>query len=156
MKTLNSNFNFKISTVLFSALILLIVTAPSNAQKTPAANANQLTDSLVFAGTAIIMHPTVTYNPIAHKYYSVRLGTNNYPLQTWNETGGIATFQDTAGMDSRGIWWNPNATRPRAARAWAGSMCTPVWAKAASANASSRAATTPPHCNAHAPGGATK
>lgn len=77
-------------------------------QKTPAVNAVPMADSLVFSSTAPIPNATITYNWSAKKYYSLRVGNINFPIETWNETGGLSVFQDTVGIDSRGIWWNPN------------------------------------------------
>ncbi|MBL0072019.1 MAG: hypothetical protein IPP34_09500 [Bacteroidetes bacterium] len=67
-----------------------------------------MADSLVFSSAAAVSNTTITYNWSAKKYYSIRAGNINFPLETWNETGGLSVFQDTAGLDSRGIWWNPN------------------------------------------------
>ncbi|HMR46914.1 MAG TPA: T9SS type A sorting domain-containing protein [Bacteroidia bacterium] len=81
------------------------------AQKTPRANAVPLADSLVFNYASSVTHATLTYNPIAKKYYSLRIGNATFPLQTWDLTGGLPIYMDTAGLDSRGIWWNPNTNQ---------------------------------------------
>lgn len=91
-----------------SILILLLMWHHGISQKTPAVNAVPMADSLVFSTTFSILNPTLAYNTIAKKYYSLRVGNQGFPLHTWNETGGLSVYQDTAGLDSRGIWWNPN------------------------------------------------
>jgi len=91
-----------------STLILLLMWQLGISQKTPAVNAIPMADSLVFSSAAAVSNTTITYNWSAKKYYSIRAGNINFPLETWNETGGLSVYQDTAGLDSRGIWWNPN------------------------------------------------
>lgn len=87
---------------------LLLFQGPilSHAQRTPVANAVKLPDSLVFVG-ANPTNASITFNPIEQKYYSLRLGNSTYPMETWDITGGLSIWQDVAGLDTRGIWWNP-------------------------------------------------
>lgn len=82
----------------------------SSAQWTPSVNAVKLTDSLMFVA-ATITNSSVVWHPVNQRYYSLRLGTNTYPLETWSSTGGLSIAQTTCGVDSRGLWYNPNTSQ---------------------------------------------
>lgn len=95
---------------LFIGLFFLFISSVANAQRTPAVNAALLSDSIVFAGTTLISHATITWHPVLKKYYTLRIGSSTFPLQTFSETF-VNLHQDTAGIDTRGIWYNPNTNQ---------------------------------------------
>lgn len=109
LNALNTYYYYTMKTLSF-LLLLLLAFDFSFAQRTPAVNAVQLADSIVFAGSVSISHATITFHPVLRKYYTVRIGNASFPLQTFSETL-VPLFQDTAGMDSRGIWFNPNTNQ---------------------------------------------
>jgi hypothetical protein len=78
------------------------------AQLTPLTNAVKLPDSLVFATTATVNNTVLTWHPVHQRYYSVRVGNAAFPLHTWLASGGPSVAQTTAGIDTRGLWYNPN------------------------------------------------
>jgi hypothetical protein len=47
----------------------------------------------------------VAYNPIKQLYYTIIAGNTDYPLEVFDGNGN-STFQTSAGVDMRGIWWN--------------------------------------------------
>lgn len=96
---------------LLRPLLLLCATVFATgamAQATPAANAIKLPDSLVFTGGPVVANASVVWHPVNQRYYSVRMGAAGFPLHTWLPTGGLSTFQSTTGIDTRGMWYNPN------------------------------------------------
>ncbi|MCB9284607.1 MAG: hypothetical protein H6563_11070 [Lewinellaceae bacterium] len=50
----------------------------------------------------------VAWNPTAGLYYALIAGNSEYPLEVFNQTGG-SVRQMEAGIDLRGLWWNPKA-----------------------------------------------
>ena len=93
------------------ALLLLIVSlfcGIASAQFTPAANAVKLADSLVCGGATALSHMTLVYHPSDGRYYSARIGNSSFPLYTWLASGGTSIFESTTGLDTRGLWYNPN------------------------------------------------
>ena len=50
----------------------------------------------------------VAWNPAAGLYYTLIAGNAEYPLEVFNQTGG-PVHQMEAGIDLRGLWWNPKA-----------------------------------------------
>lgn len=95
---------------LFKLFICLLVPVIAKAQRTPAVNAILLSDSIVFAGSTAISNATITWHPVFKKYYTLRMGNATFPLQTFSESF-TNLHQDTAGIDSRGIWYNPNTNQ---------------------------------------------
>lgn len=89
------------------SLGILLFTVRLYAQWTPSANAIKLPDSLVFVSTAASNHATLVWHPVNQRYYSLRIGGTNFPLETWLPTGGLSIAQTTCGIDSRGLWYNP-------------------------------------------------
>lgn len=88
-------------------LLCALIVAGLRAQWTPAANATQMQDSLVFVASAI-NNPSLVWHPVLQRYYSVRMGGTNFPLETWLPSGGLSVAQTTCGIDTRGMWYNPN------------------------------------------------
>jgi hypothetical protein len=84
------------------------VASTALAQWTPAANAVKLPDSLVFATTATVTNTVLTWHPVHQRYYSARVGNAAFPLHTWLVSGGPSVAQSTTGIDTRGLWYNPN------------------------------------------------
>ncbi|MBK9399683.1 MAG: T9SS type A sorting domain-containing protein [Bacteroidetes bacterium] len=95
---------------LFKLFAFLIIPVIASAQRTPAVNAILLPDSIIFAGITAISQATITWHPIQKKYYTLRIGNAAFPLQTFSETFANL-YQDTTGIDSRGIWYNPNTNQ---------------------------------------------
>ncbi len=87
---------------------LLLFFTELSAQWTPAANAIKLPDSLVFATSATVTNTVLTWHPVHQRYYSARVGNAAFPLHTWLATGGPSIAQTTTGVDTRGLWYNPN------------------------------------------------
>ncbi|MBK7407218.1 MAG: hypothetical protein IPJ40_03500 [Saprospirales bacterium] len=50
----------------------------------------------------------VAWNPSAGLYYALIAGNAAYPLEVFNSAGGPVS-QLEAGIDLRGLWWNPKA-----------------------------------------------
>lgn len=48
----------------------------------------------------------VAYNPVSELYYCVMAGNASYPLEVFDKNGN-GVYQTNAGVDMRGIWWNP-------------------------------------------------
>jgi hypothetical protein len=48
----------------------------------------------------------VVYNPVKQIYYAVFAGNADYPLETFDQSGGLLSTSQ-AGNDMRGMWWNP-------------------------------------------------
>lgn len=92
--------------MVLGAVLFTAVTV--EAQWTPASNAVKLPDSLVFATTATVTNTVLTWHPVHQRYYSARVGNATFPLHTWLATGGPSIAQTTAGIDTRGLWYNPN------------------------------------------------
>lgn len=93
----------------FPPLLLAILLGGTQlrAQVTPAAFATKLPDSLVFVSATATNHATVVWHPVRQRYYSLRIGSTAFPLETWLPTGGLSIAQTTCGIDSRGLWYNP-------------------------------------------------
>ena len=89
-------------------LCATVFAAGAMAQATPAPTAIKLPDSLVFTGGPVVANASVVWHPVNQRYYSVRMGAAGFPLHTWLPTGGLSTFQSTTGIDTRGMWYNPN------------------------------------------------
>ncbi len=49
---------------------------------------------------------SVAYNPDKRLYYAVIAGNGAYPLEVFDGNGNNV-YQTDAGVDTRGIWWNP-------------------------------------------------
>lgn len=75
-------------------------------QRSPATDATQVTPTLAFS-TSITNASSVVFNPNFNLYYIIRSGNSTYPLETLSSTGA-PVYQTDAGLDSRGMWWNPN------------------------------------------------
>jgi hypothetical protein len=89
-------------------LMTLFVASAAQSQWTPAANAVKLPDSLVFATAATVTNTVLTWHPVHQRYYSARVGNAAFPLHTWLVSGGPSIAQSTTGIDTRGLWYNPN------------------------------------------------
>ncbi len=91
---------------LLTMLCLLCFCSLNYAQSLPSANAVQTALTLSF--TQNVLNPTsVAYHPDYQNYYIVRAGNANFPLETKNLQGNHL-FSTTAGVDTRGLWWNAN------------------------------------------------
>lgn len=95
------------SNVLMVVVFCSLLTASGPAQWTPAVNAIKLPDSLVFVTAGTVTNTSLVWHPVAQRYYSVRVGNVGFPLETWLPTGGLSIAQTTAGVDTRGMWYNP-------------------------------------------------
>lgn len=87
---------------------LLLCANGATAQWTPAANAIKLPDSLIFTAPTANTQATVVWHPGRLRYYSLRIGGGAFPLETWvlgSSTSVCAAT--TAGIDTRGMWFNP-------------------------------------------------
>ncbi len=95
------------------ALLFLTVTRVPTlaAQFTPAVNAIQLPDTLVFSGSGTVSNASLVWHPVHSRYYSVRIGNATFPLHTWLAAGGLSVFASTAGIDTRGLWYNPTTAQ---------------------------------------------
>lgn len=92
-------------------LLLLIVffTKSIFAQLTPYPTA--ITNPLILAFPLDVSScGSVAFNPVTGLYYTSRVGNSTYPLLTFKHDGTLL-FQDVAGQDTRGIWWNPNTNQ---------------------------------------------
>lgn len=87
-------------------LSLLLLNYQAFAQFTPPASTTLGTLSLTFS-VGVNNAGSVVYNPIQQLYYISRCGNSNFPLETLSATG-VPIFQSNTGMDTRGVWWNPN------------------------------------------------
>lgn len=92
---------------LYLLLLILVFIFPCTAfsQMVPAVNGIEVPLTLTFSTsvanpTAVVFHPTFQY------YYIIRAGNSAFPLETLSSTG-TPLFQTTAGLDTRGMWWNP-------------------------------------------------
>lgn len=102
------------TSALLRVLSLLLVSLNGlgvRAQATPAANAIKLPDSLVCVSATFTGNASLVWHPVDQRYHSLRPGTNSYPLETWLPTGGLSISQTTCGVDSRGLWYNPNTAQ---------------------------------------------
>ena len=97
-----ASFGRLVLTLLVSGLATV-----ASAQWTPAVNAVKLPDSLVFVSAGTVSNTALVWHPVAQRYYSVRVGNVSFPLETWLPTGGLSIAQTTAGVDTRGMWYNP-------------------------------------------------
>ncbi|MBK6343345.1 MAG: hypothetical protein IPF41_12345 [Flavobacteriales bacterium] len=90
-------------------LLLLAITqcTTSNAQWTPAVNAIKLPDSLIFTSNTANNNCTVVWHPVLQRYYSLRIGAANFPLETWVLGSSTSVCVATTAIDSRGMWYNP-------------------------------------------------
>lgn len=83
----------------------------ARSQWTPAPNAIKLSDSLVFATSASITGASLVWHPLNQRYYSLRVGNSAFPLCTWLPSGGPSIALTTAGVDTRGMWFNPTTAQ---------------------------------------------
>lgn len=90
-----------------AAVVLSLLSGAVRAQFTPAPNAVKLPDSLVFTSTTANNHATLVWHPVKARYYSLRIGNSTFPLETWVAGSSTSVCTATAGIDSRGIWYNP-------------------------------------------------
>ncbi|QQR87318.1 MAG: T9SS type A sorting domain-containing protein [Flavobacteriales bacterium] len=87
--------------------VLLLAAHGATGQWTPAANAVKLPDSLIFTSTGANSNATVVWHPVKARYYSLRPGNAAFPLETWVAGSSTSVCTATAGIDSRGMWYNP-------------------------------------------------
>lgn len=97
--------------LLWPLLLSWTFAVPCAAQFTPATNALLMTDTLVFSGSAGISQASLVWHPVYKRYYSARQGNASFPLHTWLAAGGISVFNSTAGVDTRGMWYNPTTAQ---------------------------------------------
>ena len=76
-------------------------------QWTPAPFAVKLPDSLIFTSTTANNSATVVWHPGKARYYSLRIGNATFPLETWVAGSSTSVCTATAGVDTRGMWYNP-------------------------------------------------
>lgn len=62
---------------------------------------------LKFSGSRGSNASSVAYHPQKKMYYSIIAGSYRYPLETF-DAQGKSVAQARAGMNTRGMWWNPN------------------------------------------------
>lgn len=60
--------------------------------------------------TSVVNPASVVYHPTEELYYTSRCGNTTYPLVTFSATGAMLN-NTTAGLDTRGMWWNPNTNQ---------------------------------------------
>lgn len=92
-----------------TVFIAICVSVPNaaKAQRTPRANAVKMNDSLVVpASISSGNYSAVVFHPVQLKFYSFRSGNMGFPLLTWDAFKNFI-YADTAGIDSRGMWYNP-------------------------------------------------
>lgn len=97
----------RIRLVAMAALSFTLLSVAVRAQFTPAANAIKLPDSLIFTTTTANNHATLVWHPVKARYYSLRIGNSTFPLETWVAGSSTSVCTATAGIDSRGLWYNP-------------------------------------------------
>lgn len=85
---------------------ILLSAHGATGQWTPAANAVKLLDSLIFTSTGIT-NASLVWHPVKARYYSLRPGNAAFPLETWVAGSSTSVCTATAGVDSRGLWYNP-------------------------------------------------
>lgn len=56
--------------------------------------------------TGVLNSTSVVFHPGFQKYYIIRAGNSLFPLETLS-SNGAQLYQTTAGLDTRGMWWNP-------------------------------------------------
>ncbi len=91
--------------VFFTILLVILLFQSSFGQMTPAPDAFATPLTLSFS-TSVLNSTSVVFNPIFQKYYTVRAGNPLFPLESFSQTG-TPIYQTTAGLDTRGMWWNP-------------------------------------------------
>lgn len=87
--------------------VLLLCAHGATGQWTPAAIAVKLPDSLIFTSLTANIHATLVWHPGKARYYSLRIGNSTFPLETWVAGNSTSVCTATAGIDSRGLWYNP-------------------------------------------------
>ncbi len=90
---------------------ILLSAHGATGQWTPAANAVKLPDSLVFVSPTAVLNASLVWHPVYQRYYSVRPGNLAFPLETWLPSGGLSVSWTTAGVDTRGLWYNPGTAQ---------------------------------------------
>ena len=94
---------------LFLSLFFVVTIQVTKGQVTPYATAVTYPLTLAFP-TDVSNCGAVAFNPVDIRYYTSRIGNITYPLLSFYADGTLA-FEDVAGQDTRGIWWNPNTNQ---------------------------------------------
>lgn len=94
---------------LFLSLFFVVTIQVAKGQVTPYATAVTYPLTLAFP-TDVSNCGAVAFNPVDIRYYTSRIGNITYPLLSFYADGTLA-FEDVAGQDTRGIWWNPNTNQ---------------------------------------------
>ncbi|MBK9196748.1 MAG: hypothetical protein IPO17_17545 [Flavobacteriales bacterium] len=54
-----------------------------------------------------LTNASLVWHPVKARYYSLRPGNAAFPLETWVAGSSTSVCTATAGVDSRGLWYNP-------------------------------------------------
>jgi hypothetical protein len=88
----------------------LFVVSSAHAQCTPRNVAKKESLRLEMQSEGGTNGSAVAWNPVQRRYYAVIAGNGAFPLETFDQQGA-PVYQTTAGMDTRGMWWNPRKNR---------------------------------------------